>query len=77
MANTLSMKKSQIYDAAMAAARAAYPEIEIPAFTGSLFFILQKTLCKSLEKMILRKDTGYWITTKNWKIIRFSSFLSL
>ena len=33
MANTLSMKKSQIYDAAMAAAKNAYPEIEIPAFT--------------------------------------------
>lgn len=33
MANTLSMKKSQIYNAAMAAAKAAYPEIEIPAFT--------------------------------------------
>ena len=33
MANTLSMKKSQIYDAAMTAASAAYPEIEIPAFT--------------------------------------------
>ena len=33
MANTLSMKKSQIYNAAMEAAKAAYPEIEIPAFT--------------------------------------------
>ncbi len=33
MANTLSMKKSQIYNAAMQAAKAAYPEIEIPAFT--------------------------------------------
>ena len=33
MANTLSMKKSQIYDAAKNAAKAAFPEIEIPAFT--------------------------------------------
>ena len=33
MANTLSMKKSQIYDAAKNAAQAAFPEIEIPAFT--------------------------------------------
>lgn len=33
MANTLSMKKSQIYDAAMQAAKKAYPEIEIPEFT--------------------------------------------
>ena len=33
MANTLSMKKSQIYNAAMEAAKAAYPEIEIPGFT--------------------------------------------
>ena len=33
MANTLSMKKSQIYNAAMEAAKAAYPEIQIPAFT--------------------------------------------
>ena len=33
MANTLSMKKSQIYDAAMEAAKKAFPEIEIPAFT--------------------------------------------
>ncbi len=33
MANTLSMKKSQIYNAAMEAAKAAYPEIEIPDFT--------------------------------------------
>ena len=33
MANTLSMKKSQIYNAAMEAAKAAYPEIEMPAFT--------------------------------------------
>ncbi len=32
MANTLSMKKSQIYDAAKNAAKAAFPEIEIPAF---------------------------------------------
>ena len=33
MANTLSMKKSQIYDAAKNAAKAAFPEIEIPSFT--------------------------------------------
>ncbi len=33
MANTLSMKKSQIYNAAMTAAKAAYPEIDIPEFT--------------------------------------------
>ena len=33
MANTLSMKKSQIYNAAMEAAKSAYPEIEIPGFT--------------------------------------------
>ena len=33
MANTLSMKKSQIYDAAKNSAQAAFPEIEIPAFT--------------------------------------------
>ncbi len=33
MANTLSMKKSQIYNAALEAAKAAYPEIEMPAFT--------------------------------------------
>ena len=32
MANTLSMKKSQIYNAAMEAAQKAYPEVEIPAF---------------------------------------------
>ena len=33
MANTLSMKKSQIYEAARNSAQAAFPEIEIPAFT--------------------------------------------
>ena len=33
MANTLSAKKSQIYNAAMEAAKKAFPEIEIPAFT--------------------------------------------
>ena len=33
MANTLSMKKTQIYEAARLAAGKAYPDIEIPAFT--------------------------------------------
>ena len=33
MANTLSMKKTQIYTAVENAAKAAYPDIEIPAFT--------------------------------------------
>ena len=33
MANTLSKKKSQIYNAVEAAAKAAYPGVEIPAFT--------------------------------------------
>ena len=33
MANTLSVKRSQIYNAALEAAKKAFPEIEIPAFT--------------------------------------------
>ena len=33
MANTLSSKKTQIYNAVEAAAKAAYPEVEIPKFT--------------------------------------------
>ena len=33
MANTLSNKKTQIYTAVEAAARVAYPDVEIPAFT--------------------------------------------
>lgn len=33
MANTLSMKKTQLYTAVENAAKAAYPDVEIPAFT--------------------------------------------